>query len=172
MVMRATSEPPLGSVIASAAISSPARHGGEYPGLHVVVAEALDWRQADVVGQHRGDHATGAGAGELLHDHHAHDGVSLAVSAVLGVETIAEQSDRCGPAVQVDIDLAGLLPRRNVGHDLALGELGNDLAKCEVMVVVERIRSSAHRASVARLRGGTDDRNVTTEKFGVRPLTR
>ena len=124
--------------------------GGDYLGLDLVATELLDRWQTDVVREQGSDHATGARHAEFPHQDEAHQGVTLAVTAVLGLETVTEDSDGARLFIEIARNFAVEIPLMNVRGDFLLGELTDDVGVGAVIVGVEGARNLSHVANDAR----------------------
>ena len=134
----ATSEPALGSVMASAEIFSPAQDRRQHAGLHRLGAEAGDRRRADGVTVEGGGDAAGARARQLLRIDDAIEAVA-GDAAVLLRKAQLQQADGGGLLVKLARKLPGLVPLGGVGLDLARNEPAHRLAEgCVLRCVVGR----------------------------------
>ena len=138
VVSAATSEPPPASVMPSAMIFSPASTGGATAAFISSVPSARDRRQADAVGHQRRGQPARADAGQLLRlGQRVEDVEAVAVAAVFLRVAEAQDAGGGGLAVEFAGELAGVLPRVDVGRDLARDEGADRVGDGRVGFVVE-----------------------------------
>ena len=150
----ATSEPPLGSVMASALIFSPERIEGSTRRFSSSLPDRGDRRRADGVRKQARGQAAGACARELLGAGDAEEVVRRRAAVLLG-EADAEQPRGRGLPVELARELARFVPGRRVRQDLALDEAPHRVAVGLVLLGDRRMPYHAGANSTSRLPGET-----------------